>query len=97
VEAHRDTAFGKKGAAERAAHRQAVRDGLTDADELRADAANRAAAGVAAGLGEAHGSEGEAHSAAGMRRSRGKGVGGPPKTVAPDATVPPAVPSAVHR
>jgi hypothetical protein len=97
VEAHRDTAFGKKGEAERAAHRHAVQDGRADAGGLRAEAANRAAAGVAAGLGEGHGSEGESHSAAGMKRSRGKGVGGPPKEIAPEVTAPAAAPSAAHR
>lgn len=67
VDAHRDIAFGKKGAAERHAHSQAGRNGHHDADDAHADAANRAAHGAAASaMGQANA---DAHAAAGMQRS----------------------------
>ncbi len=64
---HENIAFGKKGEAERAAHAQSDKQGRSDADDARADMANRAAHGAA----EASGSMNQdGHAAANQERER---------------------------
>jgi hypothetical protein len=65
---HDNIAFGKKGAAERAAHSQADRQGATDTDDAHAEAANRAAHAAAASAAAA--ANGDSHAAAGQARVR---------------------------
>ncbi len=61
-------AFGKQGDLMRAAHSQAGKHGRDDADDARADAANRAAQGAA--MSAMGGANADAHAAAGQARAK---------------------------
>lgn len=63
---HATTAFGQKGAVERAAHAQVNQDARDAASRARADAANRAAQGAAASA--ARNANADSHAAAGQDR-----------------------------
>lgn len=97
---HDNIAFGKKGAAERAAHSQADKQGSTDADDAHADAANRAAHGAAASAAAA--ANGDSHAAAGQARARTArdsrtSTGTPPATTTPPTSpVTTTTPTLVH-
>lgn len=96
---HDNIAFGKKGAAERAAHSQADKQGRTDTDDAHADAANRAAHGAAASAAAA--ANGDSHAAAGHARARtardSTSTGTPPATTTPPTSpVTTTTPTLVH-
>ncbi|BDG03622.1 hypothetical protein [Anaeromyxobacter oryzae] len=88
---HDNIAFGKKGAAERATHGQADKQGRADTDDAHADAANRAAHGAAASA--AASANGDSHAAAGHARANSardthsQPAGTPPVTMPVPATV----------
>jgi hypothetical protein len=66
TEVHDSIAFGQKGEAIRAAHRQVEQEGNDEGEAARAEAANRAAQGAAASAAGA--ANADAHAAAGQAR-----------------------------
>ncbi len=83
---HDNIAFGKHGEAERAAHRQADKQGGADADDAHSDMANRAAHGEAA---DAQRMMDDGHSAASQERDHHDGM--------PSSNTSPMMPKGGHR